>query len=264
MKTWQWILKDRPIRLGVLPYRELVHSDKLKTSHISSRWNTRVYPGRITAPLVLHARPMISRISSPRGSYMDLSVGAVSDDTVEFPVFLTETKEPDSPDLPYVSILREPLEVIQELYPDAVQLAPLLGVVETTGSRLVVTEEIPSENDLGLAYSSFISGHREQDLFTREALRKASDLLRKVCSRHGFKMNQNSVTRGIISISRIDCAFTLNGSFRCLTSDYRTPKDDQVVQKVLSITNRQSLDLISTLSQKDQSNILKELESSSR
>lgn len=259
MKKWQWIVKDRPIRLGVLPYRELVHSDKVKTSHISTSWNTRMYPRRITTPLVLHSRPMITRIPSPKGSFIELSVGAVSEDTVEFPVFLIGSTDSGNTDLPYVSILREPLEVIQQVHPDAEQLAPLLGVVEDTGTKLVVTSEIPDENSLGIAFSRFISAHRELDFFTAEAISKASDLLRKVCDKHGFQVNQNKVTRGKIAISRWDCAFTLEGSFRCLTSDYRTPKDDQVVQKLLSITNKQSLDLISTLSQKDQAAILKEL-----
>ena len=259
MKTWQWLIKDRPVRLGVLPYRELLQSDRLRTSHISNTWNTRMYPRSITTPLVLHSRPMITRMPSPRGRFMDLSVGTVSQDTVEFPVFLIESADSGNRDLPYVSILREPLEVIQQVHPDAEQLAPVLGVVDDTGTKLVVTGEIPDENSLGIAYSRFISSHRELDFFTAEAISKASELLRKVCARHGFQVNQNNVTKGTISISRWDCAFTLKGSFRCLTSDYRTPKDDQVVQKLLSITNKQSLDLISTLSQKDQSDILKEL-----
>ena len=264
MKIWQWLVKDRSIRLGVLPYPELCHSDKLGTSHISSRWNTRMYPRRITTPLVLHTRPMISRMHSPCGSHIELSVAAVSEDTVEFPVFLTGSTESPNTELPYVSILREPLDVIHELYPEAEQIAPLLGIIETTGTKLVITDEIPDQNALGIAYSRFISGHRERDFFTAEAIAKASDLLMRVCDKHGFKVNGHRVTRGNISISRQDCSFTIAGSFRCLTSDYLTPKDDQVVQKLLSITNKQSLDLISTLSAKDQTNILKELESPSK
>ena len=256
MKTWRWLLRNTQARLGVLPYRELHNSDKQGSSHVSNQWNVRVYPTSITSPLVLHSRPMMSRMSPQHAKNIDLSVGVVSGETVEFPVFLVSS--PDLPDeeRPYVSLLQEPMEVIHELYPDAVQLAPLLGVVETAGARLVLTQERPDENSLGRAFNRFICTRSEWHVFTPEALAKAEARLRSVCMKHGFDINRDTVTRGSISINRRNCAVTINGSFRCLTSDHETPPDDQVVQKILSITNKQSIGLINTLSGRDRTLIL--------
>ena len=259
MKTWQWLVRNTRVQLGALPYREFYNADNQRSSHISKKWNTRVYPGRITPPLLIHTRPMMSRMSPQDARNVELSVAAVTGETVEFSVFLVRSPDRANDGLPFVSFLREPLEVIQGLYPSAVQLAPLLGVVDAGGARLVLSEERPDEISLGQAFSQWLRARGERAAFTSEALAKAETLLRRACIRHGFNIGGDNVTRGAISISRKDGAFTINGSFRCLTSDYKTPRDDQVVQKLLAITSKQSLDLISTLSARDRTLILNEL-----
>ena len=266
MKNWQWLIKDKPARLGILPYLELSNCDKQHTSHISSKWNTRVYPDTISPPLIIHSRPMISRISSPVTMEVNLSVSVISGDVsdIQFPVFLVQPDESDKSTPPFVSLLQEPLEVIQELYPDAIQIAPLLGIANTTGNKLVLTDQLPDEARLGLAYSRFISARKEVDVFAPDALAKAEELLRKVAAHHGFNVTKHDVTRGKICISRWDCAFTIRGGFRCLTSDFNTPRDDQVAQKILAISNTESLGMINTLSDKDRTLILIELENVSQ
>jgi len=77
--------------------------------------------------------------------------------------------------------------------------------------------------------------------FGKEATEKAKILLEGLCNKLDWNYNDNYVTGKIkrkeVRICRLDIAVHVSDKFRCITSDRRLPKDDQVVQKMLALIN---------------------------
>ena len=204
-KNWTWLMQNKRVRLGILPYLELHKSEKQGFTYINSKWNLRRYPSRFTSPFTVFSSETMSHMSTQEAKPIELSVAQISGETVEFRIHLVSS--PDSPNeaLPYVSLLKQPLEVIQGLYPGAVQLAPSSGGVDTGSTKLVLTKERPNETSLELAFSRFLGASMEWNSFAPEALaenmkwEEAEQLIRAKIT-VGTKVNSiNSTDRFIVS-----------------------------------------------------------------
>lgn len=92
--------------------------------------------------------------------------------------------------------------------------------------------------------------------FGKEAMGKASETLKEVAEKLGWEVTRDEVRTEIkigenekkqVAITRNDCACFVAGDFRCVTSDNKTPKDDQVMQKMLTISSKDLRKSVSTL-----------------
>ncbi len=239
MQVWRWLVRDRDVTLGDL---DLLRGEP---GSFHERWKMRVY-WRIH-PFRVHTAPMVERMISGRPATFSMA-SASTDGETKFHVFVRQQEGEGNG--AYLSLVQEPLEVVQMAYPEAEQIAPPLGVVQT-GARWVLTNVSYDAVHVGYTFASMIRDRKDEDTFGLKALKKAGGLLQRMCSRHGFEFSETQVTKGSLVISRKDCALTIGGSFRCLTSDYNLPRDDQVVQKLLALTSEKSMQRIATLSSQD-------------
>lgn len=136
---------------------------------------------------------------------------------------------------------------MQMIYPEVSPVAPTLGVGEIGSPWMGVTTIKADMDPIGRIFSVWISQQEDTKKFFPEAVEKAAKPLQSTSARPVFKVYNDHVEKGAIVISRLDVSFTLDGTFRCLTSDHMTPQDDQVVQKMLALTSDDSMDAISTL-----------------
>ena len=204
----------------------------------------RVYS--VNSQLWVYTRPLIHLLLP--GASISVETSAVKGKgTIRFHLYLA--KQPVFANQ-YISLLNEPYEVVHEIHPTVIQFAPPLGTI-FEGPWAAITDEVPSSRQLGIAYAQWLHRRADFKTFSIEALLKAKELLIRLCEKHEFIFTDEHIRKGAIKIDRRDGAFYIHEQFRCLTSDYHTPKDDQVAQKMLALTNPITMDHISTLSGKD-------------
>ena len=201
--------------------------------------NYRIYPD---GEMRVLSSPMISLL----GSYLMFRTYSLRyEDGVRFELQLTEAKQVSDGYTPYLKRSTEPLEAVREIVPEAIPLVPPLGIVEPdVWYGLFPSPEVDWAR-VGRVRQRLISERK----YSPEAREKAEALLEKICHLYGFTLAKTEVRRGELVISRESASVEIKDSFRCVTSDWNTPVDDQVVQKILSLAARP--EAISTLGAED-------------
>jgi len=219
----KWVLLDIPTRRGYLYVTPKPCVGKLCAGPLVPAYMARKYSLTGTA-ITMYFTPMLGYIK--RGESILVSVAArVSGAETMFSVHIKLGSAGGNPQ-GYLSTFVEPFHIVEGVY-KVRPMAPTLGTT-IEGIWLGITPELPDMGRIGEAYSVWLREVDDKKKFTPEALQKANDLLEQVCKKHKFNVTPTEVTKGTITISRSDVGFRLGSTFRCLTSDFQTPKDDQV------------------------------------
>jgi|SRR3989344_2495390 len=244
------LFKNRPVKFSTLD------NIGLGAGKISPHYFRRLYKDPILGNIWLYAIPKIDMMKRDMPVYLSAFVeGEII--SKRFHVDITKSNE-NIDNTRYFAIFLEPIGVVSSVYENVSQLVPPLGI-ERQVPWIGLLESIPDFNLIGQEFHRVLGSRKDRQKFSADSIEKASILLHKIAGIHGFNVYSDRIEKGCIVINRQDCSFWINGSFRCLTSNYNTPKDDQVIQKLLALTNPKSLDSISTLNGNDKKSILQEM-----
>src|SRR3989344_6251353 len=213
---------------------------RLGAGKISPNYFRRLYRDSILGNIWLYTLPKIDLMKRDMPLFLSASVeGELL--AYRFHVHIVKRDNNILTSDRYVGIFFDPIEIVASVYNNTTQVVPPLGI-EAQIPWVGLLDSIPNFDLIGYARNEMTRILEEKKKFSPESIKKASILLHKIALLHGFQVYDDHIEKESIIINRQDCSFWIN---------------DQVLQKLLALSNPKALDNITTLKKVIKSLLLK-------